>query len=249
MRNRWFTASQLVLALICVMYFVSYVDRVNMATAAPLITKELGLSNAQMGTLFSVFAISYTLVHIFGGWVGDRYGARRTLFCCGIVWASATVLIGFAQGFYSLVLARLLLGFGEGFNFPAATLAMQRWVRKDARAFAQGLTHSFSRLANAVTPPLVVLLIGLFAGWRGGFILIGLLSLVWVFAWFWYYRDDPREHASVTPHELATLPYNTGAPENRSNIKVPWGQLVPRMLPITLNARRKFMIPPARRAR
>ncbi len=66
----------------------------------------------------------------------------------------------------SLFLARFALGFGEGATFPTATRAMQSWVAKDQRGFAQGITHSFARFGNAITPPLVVVLMG-FVGWRG----------------------------------------------------------------------------------
>jgi len=76
------------------MYFITYVDRVNVATAASEIRRDLALSNTQLGFVFSAFAYPYLLFQVFGGWIGDRFGPRRTLFLCGLVWASATILTG-----------------------------------------------------------------------------------------------------------------------------------------------------------
>src|SRR5262245_45792084 len=145
-------APGIVLTLLCLMYFVTYVDRVNISTAAPLIGKEFGLSKTELGIVFSAFGYPYAIFQVIGGLVGDKFGARRTLFFCGLIWATATILTGFAGGLVSLFLVRLLLGFGEGATFPVATRAMQNWVPASKRGFAQGITHSFARLALGVTP-------------------------------------------------------------------------------------------------
>ena len=139
------SATRNVLALLCLMYFITYVDRVNVSTAATAFKEEFGLSNTQVGFVFSAFAYPYLIFQIIGGWLGDRFGARRTLSVCGVVWAGATMMTGLAQGFVSLVLARVLLGFGEGATFPAATRAMSNWTASSRRGFAQGITHSWAR--------------------------------------------------------------------------------------------------------
>ena len=164
--RRYFKSRHVVLGLLCIMYFITYIDRVNIGTAASDIQKELGLTNTQLGLVFSAFAYPYLIFQVFGGWVGDRFGPRRTLFLCGVIWASATILTGFVHGLVTLFLARLLLGFGEGATFPTATRAMQSWTPADKRGFAQGLTHAFARLGNAATPPLVAALM-LWLTWRG----------------------------------------------------------------------------------
>src|SRR6195256_2842765 len=221
-----------VLGLLCVMYLITYVDRVNISAAADSIKRELGLSNIQLGFLQSAFGYPYLLFQIFGGWVGDRFGPHRTLFLCGLVWATATILTGFAGGLTSLFLCRLLVGIGEGATFPVATRAMQNWTPVGRRGFAQGLTHAFARLGNAITPPIVAWLIVAFQ-WRGSFIALGCCSLVWVVIWLWYFRDVPAEHPAITRAELDTLP-NQGAPAKISRPKVPWRALTIRMAPVTI---------------
>src|SRR5215470_12083582 len=205
MQRRLITASGNVILLLCMMYLITYIDRVNLSTAAPLIRKDLGLSLIDMGVAFSAFGYAYAFFQIIGGAVGDHFGARRTLTVCGLIWAVATILTGFASGLLSLFAIRLLLGFGEGATFPTATRAMQYWVAKDRRGWAQGVTHAFARGGNALTPPLVVALISIVT-WRGAFVVLGLVSLFWVTAWGLYFRDDPRSHRGITPEELAVLP-------------------------------------------
>jgi MFS family permease len=228
--KRRVSASNMVLFLLCLMYFVTYLDRVNIATAGGEIMKDLGLSNTQFGLILSAFAYPYAIFQVIGGSVGDKFGARRTLLVCGLIWASATILTGLVGGLISLFLARVLLGFGEGATFPTATRAMQNWTAPGKRGFAQGITHAFARLGNAVAPPIVAVLI-YHVGWRLGFVVLGVASFAWVVVWYLYFRDDPKDHPAITPEELAVLPppSKVGAKQN-----IPWSRLTLRMLPVTL---------------
>jgi MFS family permease len=226
------TPTGLVLFLLCLMYLITYVDRVNIATAAGEIRRELSLSATQYGLIFSVFGYPYLLFQVFGGWVGDRFGPRKTLFTCGLIWAGATILTGFSGGLMSLLAMRVLLGVGEGATFPVATRAMQSWTAASRRGFAQGITHAFARGGIVATPPLVAWLMALVT-WRGSFVILGLISVLWVIAWVSYFRDVPAEHKSMTPALLATLP-NNGQPLHVKRPQVPWGPLVRRMMPVTV---------------
>ena len=229
MKVRRPTATQTVLVLLCLMYFITYVDRVNVSTAAAAFKQELALSNTQVGFVFSAFAYPYLVFQVIGGWVGDRFGARRTLLVCGLVWACATVLTGLTTGFLSMLAARVMLGLGEGATFPAATRAMASWTASSRRGFAQGLTHAFARLGNAITPPLVAwLMIAL--SWRGSFVVLGIVSMAWTVAFALYFRDDPNDHPRISKKELAALP--THARIGSVN-PVPWGRLVRRVAPVT----------------
>ncbi len=224
------SATNGVLGLLCVMYFITYLDRVNIATAGAVIMTDLGMSNTQFGLILSAFAYPYAIFQVVGGSVGDKFGARRTLMVCGLIWAAATVLTGMVGGLVSLFLARVLLGFGEGATFPTATRAMQNWTAPGKRGFAQGITHAFARLGNAVAPPIVAFLIYHF-GWRSSFVILGLVSSVWVVIWYLYFRDEPAEHRAITRAELDALPPPRKAGAMQS---VPWATLTKRMLPVTI---------------
>ena len=218
-----------VLMLLCAMYFITYIDRVNIATTAPFIQSDLGLNNSELGLVFSAFAIPYAFFQIFGGYIGDRYGPRRVLGVVGVIWAAATAATGFATGLVSLFVARLALGFGEGATFPTATHAMAKWMPGDSRARAQGFTHAASRLGNAMTPLLVAGLIALY-DWRLSFWVCGALSLVWVIVWIVQFRDSPATHPNMTREELDELPRSQWSDERQP---VPWKALLKRILPVT----------------
>ncbi len=173
--SRIFSASNIVLFLLCLMYLLTYIDRVNVSTASNIFEKELHLDKTQVGFVFSAFAYPYLLFQIIGGYLGDRFGPRKVLTICSLIWASATILTGLVNGFVAMVVARVLLGFGEGATFPAATSAMSSWTRPADRGFAQGITHAFARIGNSLTPPLVVGLM-VVTGWRGAFIVLGIAS-------------------------------------------------------------------------
>jgi MFS family permease len=223
-----FRASNLVLLLLCLMYFITYLDRVNVSTAAAGFGPEFGLSKTQIGLVFSAFAYPYLVFQVIGGWVSDRFGAKRTLIACGVIWAAATALTGFAGGLVSMLVARVLLGFGEGATFPAATAAMSRWVAKEKRGFAQGITHAAARVGNAVAPPIIVAVMAS-SGWRASFYACALLSFVWVGLWAITFTEHPKEHPRITEDELAALP-----PPKPKPAAVPWKLLARRMAPVTI---------------
>ena len=227
-RYRLTSASSIVLIMLCIMYFITYLDRVNVSTAAAGFGKEFQLSHTEVGLVFSAFAYPYLLFQIIGGWVSDRFGARRTLLFCGAVWGVATVLTGMAGGLATLLAARLLLGFGEGATFPASTSAMSRWVAKERRGFAQGITHSASRIGNAVAPAVVVLVMARY-GWRESFYVCGALSLLWVVVWAFTFTEHPKDHPRITEAELAILP-----PPKPRVTGLPWMALFRRMIPVTI---------------
>ena len=222
--------SQFVLWLLCAMYFLFYVDRVNISTAATSIQHDLHLSNTEIGLAFSAFAYPYAFFQIFGGWIADRAGPRRTLLWGGLVVAIATMATGLVGGLGSLFLVRLLLGFGEGSAFPTATRAMATWIAPTSRGWAQGATHSAARLGNAVTPPVVTALI-LAGSWRISFAIVGAASLVWVALWGSFFRDDPKDHSRVSAEEVAALEVNASRGEPRPT---PWRALIRRIAPATM---------------
>jgi MFS family permease len=205
-----------VLAVLCLMYLVLYIDRANIATVAPKMTADLGLSNAQFGFAVSVFSFPYAIFQLFGGWLGDRVGARLGLIFCGVIVCVATVYTGFVGGLGSLVVARFILGLGEGSAFPTATRALADSLPRARWGFAQGLTHAAARLGNAIAPLIIVGFLA-YTSWRGVFVILGILSLIWVALW--------RLVSPKTSVRFSKIP--TSVPS------VPWLRLAKRMAPVT----------------
>ena len=219
------------MVLLCIFYALAYIDRSNISTAAPFIHTDLQLSDAQMGLVFSAFALPYAFLQMPGGWLGDRFGARRTLAWLGGVWTAATVATGAAGAMGTLVASRLALGAGESAAFPTATAAMSRWLPAQLRGTGQGLVHAASRLGSAAAPLLVGAIIAA-SSWRVSFYVVGALSLVWVVVWLAYFRDRPRDHPAVTSVELEELDRGDAATDRRTG--TPWRTVVPALLPVAV---------------
>ena len=222
--------SRVVLLLLCLMYFITYLDRVNVSTAAAGFGKDFNLGSTEIGLVFSAFAYPYLVFQIAGGWISDRYGARRTLIVCGTLWAAATALTGMATGLGSLLVARLALGFGEGATLPAATTAMSRWVPDGQRGYAQGITHAAARIGNAVAPTAIVFIMTSH-GWRASFYVCAAISFVWVALWALTFTEYPADHPRVSPQELATLPRPSSVAATN---KPAWLPLFKRIAPVTV---------------
>src|ERR1700728_1615150 len=195
-KGRWY-----VLLLISAMYLITYLDRVNISTAAPEISKEFGFDKVTMGVIFSAFAWSYALFQVPGGWLSDRFGARGVLTCVVGFWSIMTAATAAAFGATSFIVLRFLFGVGEAGACPGATRAMQLWYPRRERGFVQGITHSASRAGAAIAPP-IVLLIMVNLGWRWAFLICGAVGLLWSLWWSISYRNLPEEHSLVNRAEL-----------------------------------------------
>lgn len=209
------------------MYFITYLDRVNVSTAAVGFGKAFGLSKTEIGLVFSAFAYPYLIFQVIGGWVCDRFGPRRTLLASGLVWGLATILAGMTGGLVSMLAARVLLGLGEGATFPAATSAMSHWVSKGDLGFAQGMAHAGARIGNAMAPAIIVAVMAAY-DWRASFFACGAASLAWVVVWALVFTDRPQDHPRITPQELARLS------QPAAKAPVAWGPLFRRMWPVAV---------------
>ena len=220
------------LALLCLMEFILFIDRVNLAAAAPVMQKELGLNNIALGIAFSAFNYSYAPFQLAGGWFADRFGARRTLTVCGLAWSITTIATAAVSGLVSLFAVRLALGMGEGATLPAAARALSKWTSLASRGTAVGLTHSAGRLGAGASAPIVAFLITWFS-WRFSFVAVGILSAVWAVLWWRYFYEDPRRHPGITDAEVAALPADAPSSQGGSG-PVPWRRLVPRVAPLMI---------------
>lgn len=222
----------IILAVMCLMYFISYIDRVNIAVAGPLIRHEMGLTTMQLGLIFSAFAYPYAAMQIIGGWLSDKFGPKLVLTILSLIWGAATLATGFAGSVIALVMLRFLLGVGEGGAFPSATRAFTYWMPIGERGFAQGITHSFARLGGAVTPPLVLAVV-VEGGWRSAFILLGIASLAWTVLYLCVFTNSPEQNRRVTPEEAAEIGYRVGDCERARHSSTPWRKLIRRMWLVT----------------
>jgi sugar phosphate permease len=182
-----------VLFVVCLFYLITYLDRVNIAVAAPLMMKDFNLNKLEWGLVISVFSWSYASLQIPVGILGDKFGARKVL--AGIVtfWSLMTAATALAWNYASLIAIRMLFGAGEAGAFPTATRAFSHWMPATERGFAQGLTHAFARFGGAITPLIVAFMMAQW-GWKFVFCSFGAIGLVWTAVWYYWYRDKPSEY-------------------------------------------------------
>jgi MFS family permease len=193
-----------IVALAIGLAILSYVQRVAISQAAGPISHDLHLNKAQMGLVFGAFGLSYALFEVPIGLLGDKIGVRRVLLQIVLGWSFFTALTGAAWNVVSLWVIRFLFGAGEAGCFPILTRMLSMWLPARERVTAQGLLWAFARWGGAFTPPLVLAAIGLI-GWRLSFVAFAGLGLVWcVIFWFWF-KDNPRQHTSVNDAERELL--------------------------------------------
>jgi MFS family permease len=185
----------LIVPLLALAIFINYVDRGNLATAAPLLKAELSLSAAEIGVLISAFFWAYTPGLVLAGWLADRFNAYLTLAVGLAIWSLATLLTGLAGSIAVLLALRVLLGVGEAAAFPCSSTIIARHVPAHKLGAANALT-----LVGLSMGPAVGIFFGghLMAGlgWRGVFVLFGAVSLLWLIPWL----IATRKLSAAPPH-------------------------------------------------
>jgi len=208
-----------VLGMLFLLSIITYVDRVCIGSAAVDMQRDLGLTDVQLGLIFSAFSLAYGVFEIPSGWMGDRFGPRKMLTRIVLWWSAFTVLTGRVTGFYSLWITRFLFGAGEAGAYPNSSCAIARWFPFAERARAQGTVWMASRLGGALAP-LIVVPLQRQLGWRTVFYLFGGMGVVWAAAWFAWYRDDPGQKRGVSDAEIRVI--REGAPPPAGHLPTPW---------------------------
>ena len=187
--------------LVTLAVFINYIDRGNLATAAPLIQDQLGLSATQLGLLGSAFYYTYVPFMPMAGWLAEHLGPKRVLAAGIVVWSLATAFSGLVGGFSALLILRLLLGVGESVAFPAATKIVATSVPLERLGFANGFMGFGYLVGPAVGTALGGYLMN-WIGWRAVFLLLGAASLLWLWPWQRTSiptRDDRLDGSAVPP--------------------------------------------------
>jgi MFS family permease len=198
---------------------ISYIDRANLAIAAPSIRADLGLDATQMGLVLSAFFWTYAVMQLPAGWFIDKVGVRISLALAVAWWSVFTMLTGLAQNVAQFFGARLMLGVGEAGCIPACTKVAFNWFPRTERGLACSLFNSGSVVGSALSLPLVTLLIAM-VGWRGSFVVTGVIGFAWLAAWWFIYRD-PEQYRAIAPQAVDALLAQRTAPA-ANIVKVSW---------------------------
>src|SRR6201996_815092 len=199
-----------ILAVIVIATAINYLDRANLSIAAPIVKKDLNISDVQMGLIFSAFSWTYAALQIPGGWLLERAGARKTFGFALIFWSIVTGCISLARGFGSLLGLRLALGAAETPAFPANNTLVSRWFPTRERGLATGSYTAGEYVGLAIAAPLLAWMATQY-GWHSVFYLTGGLGLAFAFVWLAWIRNSPQSDARVSPGELEHIERGGGA--------------------------------------
>jgi MFS family permease len=238
-----------VLAWLCSLSFILYLDRLCISKAAPHIEQELGISHTAMGFVFGAFTLAYGMFEVPTGRWGDRFGSRGVLTCIVLWWSMFTVLTGtiwpfrldtgyrillpwgdqsvpvLFDSFLLLLLIRFLFGAGQAGALPNAARVVARWFPEDGRGPAQGMINTFALIGGAAAPVIAAYLINL-SGWRWAFVLFGLLGVLWAAGFYRWFRDSPVEQPGVKETERRLIAAGAPGPQRAELPPVPWREVV-----------------------
>ena len=172
----------IVVAMAFIATALSFLDRQVLSISIIQIKEDFHITDGQYGWINTCFLISYAIMFTVGGILIDRFGSRIGLAWSVGVWSLSTVLHSAAQNAAHFGVCRFVLGLGEGGAFPGVIKAVSEWVPKKWQASANGIVIGGSALGAVIAPPLCVWLISLY-GWKGVFIVTGLIGLVWTVLW------------------------------------------------------------------
>jgi MFS transporter, ACS family, glucarate transporter len=198
-----------IVAMLCATATAGYICRVNVSTAAPLLMKEFGLSQIEMGRIFSSFLLGYALFQIPSGAAADRFGARRVLSWVTWLWVIITVLqtftgwgpFGFSPAVALIVFMvfRFFLGISASPTYPGSAQGVSRWVRPAHQGRANGIVIASIGLGSAIAPPLVSNIMVSF-GWRTALIASAIPALI--VAFIWLKIREPAPAASLSSEDI-----------------------------------------------
>lgn len=200
---------------------ITYLDRVCITFASVRIQNDLHLDPERWGWVLGAFTVSYAMFGTPIGAMGDRLGGRRIITQIVAWWSVFTALTGLARGYFSLLTTRFLFGACEAGAFPNISAVVSRWFPLRERARSMGFAWMASRAGGALAPQIVIPLQQMF-GWRRSFGVLGVIGAFWTAAWFFFYRDHPRDMPGIAKAELAEI---GETPSVGSSQRLPWARM------------------------
>ena len=194
----------LIIGMVFFATLINYIDRLTISVLAPLIVKDLQLSNTQFGGIATWFLLAYTISQSLSGKLYDRIGIKKGFMVSIVVWSVAAMAHAFAVGLRSLSFFRFILGLGEAGNWPGAAKTVAEWFAARHRALGMAIFNSGAAIGSIVAPPVIVGLTAYFGHWYETFLVTGALGFIWLLFW-WLIYEAPEKHKWLTKEEFALI--------------------------------------------
>ncbi len=227
-----------VVFLLAITAGLTYVDRLNLGLAGKYIQDEFKFDTPTMGWILGAFSLGYALFHVPGGWLADRFGARRVL-AAAILWfsiftaataiAPSLPLLKVLGAAWAFVIVRFVMGLGEAAAMPVGNKMMAYWLSEKERAFGTSVFLAGVG-AGGIAAPFLISWIVKGWGWRPAFVFLGVIGVAVATLWYVLVRDRPEEHPDVNTAELAMIGRSSTAasrtPQYVVKVRVPWLRLL-----------------------
>ena len=210
----------LIIGLVFLATLINYIDRLTVSVLAPLITKDLNLTNTEFGGIATWFLFAYTISQSLSGKLYDRVGIKKGFTVSIIVWSVAAMSHAFASGLRSLSVFRFILGLGEAGNWPGAAKTVAVWFPSRQRALGMAIFNSGAAIGSIVAPPVIVGLTAYFGHWQQTFVVTGLLGFFWLILW-WLIYDTPENHKWLTTEEFKLIKEDEVVPADTQHAEAP----------------------------
>src|SRR5215210_2242270 len=196
-----------VLALLCSLTTLTYLDRICISIVGVRIKTEFTLSNEEFGWVLASFSLAYALFEIPSGVLGDRIGPKALFIRIVLLWSLFTALTGLATGLISLMVIRFLFGVGESGTYPNCMIVISRWFPVQEIGRSLTWVGIGSQIGSAIAP-LIIIPIAVSYGWRASFYVNAAIGVIWVLICYVWFQNFPSQMVKITPQEVKYIESN-----------------------------------------
>lgn len=199
-QERWLR----IIPIALLMYTISFVNRTNISLALPAISHDLHMNPSQAGEIAGVFYWGYLVLQIPGGYIAERWSAKRLVAIMLAAWGLCAIGCGLAQNWHQLAAMRLLLGLSEGSVYPATLVLISHWFPRGERARANGFWNLCLPIAVVFSSPLSGWILDQW-NWRVMLVASGVVPFVWLVLWVIFIDDSPSKAKWISAGEREYL--------------------------------------------
>ena len=208
-----------VLALLCSLTTLTYLDRICISIVGVRIKTEFNLDNEQFGWVLAAFALAYALFEIPSGILGDRIGPRAVFIRIVLWWSLFTAVTGLVNGLIGLLIVRFLFGMGEAGTYPNCLVVVSRWFPANETGRALTWVGIGSQIGAAVAP-LIIIPLAVAYGWRVPFFMNAAIGIVWVLICYRWFKNFPSEMKYISEKEKQKI--ETGCRHTKEQRFISW---------------------------
>jgi len=226
-------------AILLLTLLIAYLDRVNVSVllADNGFLTEMGIKDnpVKMGLLMTLFLIAYGVANVVLSPLGDYIGPRKAMAISILLWTISVMIGGVATSFATMLIARVILGIGEGMHWPMQSTFVKNWFPPHERGKANGVWLIGLMAGPALAMPFFTWVVSTW-GWRPSFFVLGILGVIPLLLLWFYVTDHPKQHKLVNQAELDYIEEGLKI-EAAEEAKIKTGSLSERIKSFALNYR------------